>query len=114
PYQLAPLSFPTRRSSDLRQLASDPAALSRSLQNQSLVYFSGITLAILDEESRTTLLDAIAKARAHGSVVAFDPNYRPLLWNDREIGRAHVTRALALCDIALPTFPDEQALFEIG
>ena len=100
-----------RNDSAARQLASDPAALSRSLQNQSLVYFSGITLAILDEESRTTLLDAIAKARAFGSVIAFDPNYRPLLWNDRAEARACVTRALALCDIALPTFPDEQALF---
>src|SRR5690606_11540312 len=41
-------SFTYRRNdSAARQLASDPAALSRSLQNQSLVYFSGITLAIL-------------------------------------------------------------------
>ncbi|RUW45499.1 PfkB family carbohydrate kinase, partial [Mesorhizobium sp. M8A.F.Ca.ET.021.01.1.1] len=63
-----------------RQLASDPAALSKSMQNQSLVYFSGITLAILDDASRKTLLAAVGKARAAGSTIAFDPNYRPRLW----------------------------------
>ncbi|RWF16059.1 PfkB family carbohydrate kinase, partial [Mesorhizobium sp.] len=42
-----------------RQLASDPVALAKSLENQALVYFSGITLAILDEAARTTLLTAI-------------------------------------------------------
>ena len=38
-----------------RQLASDPAALAKSLENQALVYFSGITLAILDEAARNDL-----------------------------------------------------------
>src|SRR3954464_1154476 len=39
-----------------RQLASDPAALAKSLENQALVYFSGITFAILDGGARKTLL----------------------------------------------------------
>ncbi|TIV69204.1 MAG: sugar kinase, partial [Mesorhizobium sp.] len=39
-----------------RQLASDPAALAKSLENQALVYFSGITLAILNDAARKTLL----------------------------------------------------------
>lgn len=94
-----------------RQLASDPVALEKSLKNQSLVYFSGITLAILDEASRKVLLDAIAEARAAGSLVAFDPNYRPRLWPDRKAAQAAIAGALAVTDIALPTFPDEQMLF---
>jgi len=94
-----------------RQLASDPGALAKSLENQSLVYFSGITLAILEQASRKTLLEAMAKARAAGSLVAFDPNYRPRLWHSREEAQAAITEALAVADIALPTFPDEQMLF---
>ncbi|TIO52484.1 MAG: sugar kinase [Mesorhizobium sp.] len=94
-----------------RQLASDPAALAKSLENQSLVYFSGITLAILDEAARKTLLAAVAKARAAGSLVAFDPNYRPRLWPNRETAQAAILEAVAVADIALPTFPDEQMLF---
>ncbi|UCI05046.1 sugar kinase [Mesorhizobium sp. B1-1-8] len=94
-----------------RQLASDPAALAKSLSSQALVYFSGITLAILDDASRKTLLAAVAAARAAGSLIAFDPNYRPRLWQDREKAQAAMLAALAVTDIALPTFPDEQMLF---
>jgi 2-dehydro-3-deoxygluconokinase len=94
-----------------RQLASDPAALAKSLEDQSLVYFSGITLAILDEAARKTLLAAVARARDAGSLVAFDPNYRPRLWPGREEAQAAILDALAVTDIALPTFPDEQMLF---
>ncbi|MEI9423314.1 sugar kinase [Mesorhizobium sp. Cs1299R1N1] len=94
-----------------RQLASDPAALSKNLENQALVYFSGITLAILDEASRKALLVAVTKARAAGSLIAFDPNYRPRLWRRREDAQAAIVEALAVTDIALPTFPDEQVQF---
>ncbi|WP_457150916.1 sugar kinase [Mesorhizobium sp. P5_C1] len=94
-----------------RQLASDHAALSKNLENQALVYFSGITLAILDDAARATLLAAVARARAAGSTVAFDPNYRPRLWRRREDAQAAIAEALAVTDIALPTFPDEQMLF---
>ncbi|WFP60384.1 sugar kinase [Mesorhizobium sp. WSM4904] len=97
-----------------RQLASDPAALAKSLENQALVYFSGITLAILDDAARKTLLATIAAARSAGSLVAFDPNYRPRLWSSRETAQAAILGALAVADIALPTFPDEQMLFGDG
>ena len=94
-----------------RQLASDPESLATSLSNQSLVYFSGITLAILDGTARETLLRALAEARANGALVAFDPNYRPRLWKTVEEARAATLEALGITDIALPTFPDEQMLF---
>ncbi|MES0024287.1 MULTISPECIES: sugar kinase [unclassified Mesorhizobium] len=94
-----------------RRLASDPPALAKSLENQALVYFSGITLAILDAAARKTLLAEVSKARAAGSLVAFDPNYRPRLWQSREEAQAAILDALAVADIALPTFPDEQMLF---
>lgn len=94
-----------------RRLADDPAALAASLADRALIYFSGITLAILDETPRRTLLAAIADARRAGARIAFDPNYRPRLWPSIDAARAAIAEALAVCDIALPTFPDEQALF---
>ncbi|MBA3448581.1 MAG: sugar kinase, partial [Pseudaminobacter sp.] len=100
-----------RNDAAARQLASDAVALAKSLENRQLIYFSGITLAILPEADRRTLLDAIAAARAQGSHIAFDPNYRPRLWPDIEVARAAISDALAVADIALPTFPDEQMLF---
>ncbi len=100
-----------RSDSAARRLADDPRALARSLDGRALLYFSGITLAILEPAARTTLLSAIADARKAGSTVAFDPNYRPRLWLDAHTARGAILDALAVTDIALPTFPDEQALF---
>ena len=46
------------------------------LKEFNLVYFSGITLAILDDAQRDNLLAALGSLR--GKVkVAFDPNFRP-------------------------------------
>ncbi len=94
-----------------RRLADDPDALAASLEGRALVYFSGITLAILPEDACATLLTAIAAARRDGATIAFDPNYRPRLWPSADAARQAVAEALAVCDIALPTFPDEQALY---
>ncbi|PRD45065.1 2-dehydro-3-deoxygluconokinase [Phyllobacterium phragmitis] len=94
-----------------RQLASDRQALSASLEGRDIVYFSGITLAILAPADRQTMLEAVAIARQSGSKVAFDPNYRPRLWENIETARTVIGQAIRLADIALPTFPDEKELF---
>ncbi len=100
-----------RSDSAAKQLASQPAQLAKSLEDRALVYFSGITLAILSPNAREVLLSAVAAARKAGSLVAFDPNYRPRLWASPDEARAAIDAALAVCDIALPTFPDEQMLY---
>jgi 2-dehydro-3-deoxygluconokinase len=94
-----------------RQLASDPGALDESLAGRTFVYFSGITLAILEPGARAILFSALKKARAVGTLIAFDPNYRQRLWESEATARKTFAEALALTDIALPTFPDEQALY---
>lgn len=99
-----------RSDSAAKQLASDPARLAKSLKDQALVYFSGITLAILEPAGRKVLIDAVRAARGAGSLIAFDANYRPRLWKSPGEARAAIDEALAVTDIALPTFPDEQSL----
>lgn len=100
-----------RNDSAAKQLASDPPRLAKSLENQALAYFSGITLAILDPAPRRVLLEAVGKARQAGSLIAFDANYRPRLWKSADEARAAIGEALSVTDIALPTFPDEQSLY---
>lgn len=100
-----------RSDSAARQLASQPERLAKSLEDRALVYFSGITLAILSPTARETLLSAVADAGRAGSLVAFDPNYRPRLWASPDEARAAINAAVAVSDIALPTFPDEQMLY---
>lgn len=87
------------------------ARLAASLAGYGWIYFSGITLSILAPDARERLFAALASARAAGARVAFDTNYRPRGWPDGDEARATMTRALGHCDLALPTFPDEQALF---
>ncbi|WP_303977139.1 sugar kinase [Dongia mobilis] len=94
-----------------RRLADDPSLLLASLARRDLIYFSGITLAILAPPARALLMSALTEARAAGSRLAFDPNYRARLWPGIDEARIAITAALQLADIALPTHDDEKQLF---
>ncbi len=100
-----------RSDSAARRLAADPAALRTAFAAANVIFFSGITLAILSPADRTTLLEAIAEARRAGATVAFDPNLRPRLWEDPDTMRNAVMAAAAVSDILLPSFDDEAAAF---
>jgi 2-dehydro-3-deoxygluconokinase len=100
-----------RGESAARSLAEDPAWLRHALSGVELLYFSGITLAILSAADRKTLLDELARRRKAGVRIAFDPNFRPVLWPDQRQARAAIGSAFAVADIALPTFSDEKLLF---
>ncbi|QCO56972.1 sugar kinase (plasmid) [Pseudorhodobacter turbinis] len=100
-----------RSQSAARQLAADPQALERAMDQTDVIYFSGITLAILDPASRETLLAALRHARAAGKTVAFDPNLRPRLWADPAEMTRVVMQGAAVSDIALPSFEDEASWF---
>ena len=47
-----------------RQLANDPAKLAKSLENRALIYFSGITLAILTTDARQDLAEGARRRSA--------------------------------------------------
>lgn len=72
-----------------------------------LLYFSLITLAILPDAGRETLLDLCASVRANGGKVAFDGNYRARLWSDAATACHWRDRAIAVSDMGLPTLADE-------
>ncbi len=94
-----------------RRLACDRTALEKSLAARDIIYFSGISVAIILPEHRETFFDVLRQCRAAGSRIAFDPNFRHQLWLDRKAAQATISEAMRIADIALPTFPDEQALF---
>lgn len=96
-----------RNTSAARTLASDEDALAAGLKGADIVFFSGITLAILTEEEREVLFDAISEAQAGGAVVAFDPNIRERLWSDPEDMRAAIMEAALSSEIVLPSFDEE-------
>ena len=100
-----------RDRSAARHLAADPAALSAAMAGADLIYASGITLAILEDNGRDNLLAALDTARKAGATVAFDSNLRPRLWPSTAALRDAVMAAAAVSDIVLPSYDDEVVYF---
>jgi 2-dehydro-3-deoxygluconokinase len=100
-----------RGQSAAKAMADDPEALIDALGGANIVYFSGISMAILAPRARGRLMKAIHLAREGGARVVFDPNERPALWTSPRVMGSTITAAAIIADVVLPTFPDEQALF---
>lgn len=100
-----------RDTSAAKLLAEDAQALEAALGEADLIYFSGITLAILAAPARQRLIEAIGERRAAGAQVAFDPNIRPALWPDKESVASALTAAAEVSAIVLPTHADEVPYF---
>ncbi|OEE70261.1 2-dehydro-3-deoxygluconokinase [Enterovibrio norvegicus FF-33] len=75
-----------------------------------LLYFSGISIAILPTENRRKLLTLIQKAKQQGTTIVFDNNYRPRLWPDGD-AKTWYADCLRLTDLALMTEDDDLAIW---
>lgn len=100
-----------RETAAARLLARDVDRVSAAMRSAGIVYFSGITIAVLSAEDRETLCTALIQARAEGCIIVFDPNLRPRLWPDTKTMCEAVTQAAKCADIILPSFEDECAYF---
>lgn len=80
------------------------------LEGYDVVYLSGISLAILPEQTRVALMNWLGGFREGGGRVVYDSNYRPRLWQDKATAQAVNAAMWALSDIALPSIDDEQAI----
>ncbi|MBP1886798.1 sugar kinase [Sinorhizobium mexicanum] len=100
-----------RETSAARLLAEDRDWLRAAIDSAELIYFSGITLAILSPDDRARLLDEIGRARELGKIVAFDPNLRPRLWQDTETMCAVVSDGARVATMVFPSFDDERSYF---
>ncbi|WLH54392.1 sugar kinase [Pseudomonas tolaasii] len=102
-----------RNEAAVRDCFTTPAAepILAALPGYDVVYFSGITLAVLGEVGRERLLQTLIETRRQGGKVVFDNNYRPRLWTSVEAARAAYHKVMAEVDVALLTEDDERALF---
>ncbi len=71
------------------------ARIAEQLADYDLLYLSGITLSILDPAQRDALMALADRIRAQGGRVAFDSNFRPAGWPDRDEARAAFDRDAA-------------------
>ncbi|MCR9108972.1 sugar kinase [Marivita sp. XM-24bin2] len=100
-----------RGQSAARTLAQNADELSAALDGADVVYFSGITLAILPDKDRVVFLEVLQSFRKAGGTVVFDTNLRPNLWPDTETMTETITTAAQVCDMILPSFDDEAVWF---
>jgi 2-dehydro-3-deoxygluconokinase len=104
-----------RSASAAKMLANDEQYLRTSLSQADVIYFSGITLAILAPSHRRILLGVMREMKSKGITVVFDTNARRRLWpSDVEMRKAMIAGYRA-ATLAMPTLEDERALFgDIG
>lgn len=82
-----------------------------ALPASEIIFFSGISLAILSDEDKAYLFEVIAQMRENGSKIAFDPNYRAKMWRDENHAIEWFTKAFESSDIVLPGLDEQQDLF---
>lgn len=90
---------------------ADAQPLLAALAGYQVLYLSGISLAVLTDTGRERLFAALREARATGTRLVFDNNYRPRLWPGVQAARTAYQRLLQLTDLALVTWEDDAALF---
>ncbi|CNI12661.1 sugar kinase [Yersinia ruckeri] len=83
----------------------------QKLADFDYLYLSGISLAILDAESRQRLLKLLQTCRAKGGKVIFDNNYRPRLWQSQAETQEAYHAMLSCTDMAFLTLDDEDMLW---
>jgi 2-dehydro-3-deoxygluconokinase len=75
------------------------------------VYFSGISLAILDDVDRIKLLKILKEFKGKGGYIIFDNNYREKLWQNIDPVSTY-QQVMQLADLVFLTDEDEYALYD--
>ncbi len=75
-----------------------PEELDRELiANSGILHFGSLSLT--GEPARSATLEAVRIARQSGAIIAYDPNYRPLLWRDEAEARRQMQSPLPDVDL---------------
>lgn len=69
-----------------------------SLLMDTKVFHVG-SLSLTDEPVRTATYQAVKIARQEGAIISYDPNYRALLWKDKEIAMERMKSLIPHVDI---------------
>lgn len=67
------------------------------LKNSKIFHFGSLSLT--DEPSKTATLFSISEAKKNGLIISYDPNYRALLWDSKEIAIKEMRSVIKYVDI---------------
>lgn len=79
--------------------------------SSDIVFFSGISLSVLEDEDKAKLISLMIKLQKQGSKIAFDPNYRPKMWLNNAHARYWLEKAYNVSDILMPGVEEHEQLF---
>lgn len=68
------------------------------LLKESFIFHFG-SLSLTDEPARSATIYAAQQAKAAGTVISYDPNYRAPLWKDEETAKEQMRSVIPLVDI---------------
>ena len=86
-------------------------AIIEALAGYDLIYLSGVTLSLYGTDGRKLLMEALSRARAAGGKVAFDTNFRPRGWPDRDVAQRAFNDFFEVSDIVLASVEDLDLCF---
>jgi len=76
------------------------------------IYISGLSFAIFNDEDKQKLIELIDLLRGNGAKIAFDPNYRARMWNNKEHAIYWLEEIYKRSDIVLPGLEDHSDLLD--
>lgn len=80
---------------------------SEMLKNCSIFHFGSLSLT--HQPAQTATNKAVTIAKKEGAIISFDPNLRPLLWNDLQEAKKQIEWGCSKCDIL--KIAEEELLF---
>lgn len=83
------------------------------LSQGDMFFFSGISLAIIEESAREDFWKVVKQLKDAGVKIVFDPNYRARLWNSVEETKERYHLAFTFADITLPGVEDLTTLYDV-
>jgi 2-dehydro-3-deoxygluconokinase len=83
------------------------------LLEADLFFFSGISLAVLEPSDRPKFWNMLDQLKEAGVKIAFDPDYRPRLWQNKAEAQVEFAKAYSLSNILLPGIDDFKQLYDI-
>lgn len=78
---------------------------------KSVVFFSGIILAVLLPKERELFWRLLNQLQEQGATIVFDPNYRPALWENADIAKQQIEKAFSFSDWLMPGLDDFTSLY---
>lgn len=81
--------------------------------NTDIFYFSGISLAVLDQNDRTLFWNLLVLLKRRGTKIVFDTNYREKLWLNVTDAKDQYQKAFSFSDVVFPGGEDFSLLYGI-